>query len=633
MRGDKGWMRGSTHGPYGLKSVDNNEDIQYKVFIYQLFNGHGPNWHLPTEIFLTEHILIGIASIIVFGVGAQWLAWRLRLPAILLLLGLGFLAGPVAGFINPDELLGDLLLPVVSVSVALILFEGGLSLRIAELKGFGGVVRNLVTIGVLTTWVIGAVSAHLVLGLGLSLSVLLGAVLVVTGPTVIVPLLRHVRPVGHISSILKWEGIVVDPIGAILAVLVFEGIVSGGFREATSLAAMGITKTLLAGGLTGILGAWVMVVLLKRYWIPDFLQSPVTFMAVVGVFTISDFFQAESGLFAVTIMGIILANQTTVTVRHIVEFKENLRVLLISSLFILLAARLKFSDLQYISFESLAFLGALVVLARPASVFLSTIGSGLRFKERLLLMCMAPRGIVAAAIASVFSLRLLESGHTQAELLVPLTFMVIIGTVAIYGLGAVPLAVMLGLARPNPQGVVIAGAHSWARAIARCLNEEGFEVLLVDNNWANISKARMAGLPAYYGGILSEHLPHEVELGGMGRFIALTYNDDICPEDDKRVSQTLRGRLLFGSGVTYSYIGERFRGGSVIKATSLTEEFDFEAFNSLYKGEAVPLFLINEDRELSVFNIDNPPGPSPGHTLISLVKPVEETARLDEGKQ
>jgi NhaP-type Na+/H+ or K+/H+ antiporter len=592
---------------------------------------------------LTEEFLIGIASIIVFGIGAQWLAWRLRLPAILLLLGFGFLAGPVAGFLNPDELLGELLLPVVSVSVALILFEGGLSLKIAELKGFGGVVRNLVTIGVFATWVVGAVSAYLILGLDLSLSVLLGAVLVVTGPTVIVPLLRHVRPVGHISSILKWEGIVIDPIGAVLAVLVFEGIVSGGFREATSLAAIGIMKTLLVGGLTGVLGAWVMVVLLKRYWIPDFLQSPVTLGAVVGVFTISDFFQAESGLFAVTFMGVILANQKTVMVEHIIEFKENLRVLLISSLFILLAARLKLADLNYISLTSLAFLGTLVFLARPVSVFLSTIGSGLEYKERFLLMCMAPRGIVAAAIASVFALRLVETGHAQAELMVPLTFMVIIGTVAIYGLGASPVALMLGLSRPNPQGVMIAGAHSWARAIAGCLKEEGLEVLLVDNNWANISKARMAGLPAYYGSILSERFPEELELGGIGRFMALTYNDNInslaalhftdifgrgevfqlCPEDELRVSQKLRGRLVFGQGVTYSYIGERFRRGAVVKATNITEEFDFEAFKSFYKGEAIPLFLVDESKELTVYSTDCQPQPRPGQTLISLVKPVE----------
>jgi NhaP-type Na+/H+ or K+/H+ antiporter len=578
------------------------------------------------EFFLTEKLLIGIASIVVFGVGAQWLAWRLRLPAILLLLALGFMAGPVAGFIDPDELLGDLLLPVVSVSVALILFEGGLSLRIAELKGFGGVVRNLVTVGVLATWVIGALSAHMILGLGLSLSVLLGAVLVVTGPTVIVPLLRHVRPVGHISSILKWEGIVIDPIGAVLAVLVFEGIISGGFREATSLAAIGIVKTLVAGGLTGGLGAWVIVALLRRYWIPDFLQSPVTFMAVVGVFTVSDLFQAESGLLAVTFMGVILANQKAVVVEHIIEFKENLRVLLISSLFILLAARLKLTDLDYISLTTLAFLAVLVFLARPVA-------------------------IVAAAIASVFSLRLVEYGLPGAELLVPLTFMVIIGTVAVYGLGAAPMAGALGLARPNPQGVVFAGAHSWARTIASAINKEGFDVLLVDNNYFNISKARMEGLPAYYGSIISEHLPKEVDLEGMGRFVALTYNDDInslaalhfvdlfgrdkvyqlCPEDEKRVSQRLRGRLLFSPGVTYSSIGDRFRQGAVVKATHLTEEFDFEAFKKLYKGEVVPLFIANEKKELAVFATDSDLQPRPGHTLISLVKPVEETPEPVKG--
>ncbi len=268
---------------------------------------------------MTEHLLVGLAGIIILGIGAQWLAWRLRLPSILLLLLFGFAAGPATGFLDPDALLGDLLPPVVSLSVAVILFEGGLSLSFTELRQIGTVVRNLVSVGALVTWLVTAGAAHFILDLSAALAVLLGAILVVTGPTVIVPLLRHVRPVGPVNSILKWEGILIDPIGAMLAVLVFEAILAGGFQEATTLALTGVLNTVVIGGVNGVLGAMVLTFLLKRYWIPDFLHNAFSLMVVVGAFTASNVMQAESGLLAVIVMGMTLANQKMITVKHIVK--------------------------------------------------------------------------------------------------------------------------------------------------------------------------------------------------------------------------------------------------------------------------------------------------------------------------
>jgi len=288
--------------------------------------------------------LIGLASIVVIGIAAQWLSWRLRLPAIFLLLLAGFLAGAVTGWIDPDALLGEALFPVVSLSVAIILFEGGLSLDIAELAKIGRVVRNLASIGVVATWGLAAVSAYFLLGFDLRLSVLLGAILVVTGPTVIIPLLRHIQPTAKLGSAIRWEGIVNDPIGAILAVLVFNAIVVGELQGGMSAAAVGVVKALFAGGALGLLGAGLIVVLLKRYWVPDYLQSTVTLAVVLAVFSLADLVLSESGLLAVTVMGSALASQKVVTVRHIIEFKENLRVLLISALFIILAARMPLQD-------------------------------------------------------------------------------------------------------------------------------------------------------------------------------------------------------------------------------------------------------------------------------------------------
>ncbi len=595
---------------------------------------------------MSEHALVGLTTILALGIGARWLAWWLRVPAILLLLTCGLAVGPFAGALHPDELFGTLLLPIVSLSVAIILFEGGLSLRQRDLPHIGRILRNLIGLGALVTWVVSATAAYLLLDLDLALAVLLGAILVVTGPTVIVPLLRDIRPLGQVGPILRWEGIVIDPVGATLAVLVFEGIVADGFQHAAALVALGIIKTLVLGGVLGYLGARLVIQLLKPFWAPDFLHNPLTLMVVVVVFTLANVFQAEAGLLAVTIMGIVLANQKTVSIKHIVEFKENLRVLLISGLFILLAARLRLDALTQIGTESLAFLAVLIVVARPLGVTLSTIGSGLTWQERLFLSWMAPRGIVAAAVSSIFALRLVDAGYPQAERLVPITFVVIIGTVALYGLTAGVLARRLGLAQANPQGVLIVGAYAWARPIASALQSAGCRVLVVDTNWDNIAAARMDGLPAYYGNILEENSLELMPLDGIGRLIAWTPNDEVnalaalhCAEifgraevyqlppkeasasHEERIPLHLRGRLLFKAGLTYATLSSRLASSTAkIATTPLTAEFDYRAFQSAYQETALPLFVIDSAGNVTVCTTDNEIQPRAGQTLISLVE-------------
>ncbi len=602
---------------------------------------------------MSEEILVGIGTIVVAGIGVQWLAWRFNLPSILLLLLAGFLVGPVTGWLNPDELLGDLLFPVVSMAVALILFEGGLSLKFREIRTTGHVIRNLMTIGAAATWVISALAAYWALGFDLPIALLLGAILVVTGPTVIIPLLRHVQAVGRISAISKWEGIVNDPIGAIMAVLVFEAIVASrehGFEAATATVLVSILQTSVIGLILGGLSAMLLTLLLQRYWIPDYLQNNVTLMLVLLVFVLSNVVQEESGLFTVTLMGIILANQRAASIKHIIEFKENLRVLLIAILFIILAARLKPEDLATLGWGSVLFLAILILVARPASVLLSTIRSGLNWREKLFLSWMAPRGIVAAAVTSVFALELAEeAGYMQAELMVPQMFMVIIGTVAIYGLTAAPVGRWLQVAQPNPQGVLIVGAHSWAQAIASTLQGEGIKVLLVDTNQANISAARLAGLPAHCTSVLSDYIIDELDLAGLGYLLALTPNDEVnslaalhftevfgrakvyqLPPKEvehrrrETVSEPLRGRLLFGLEMTYAYLADRIENGSSIKKTKLTEKFGYGEFQGLYGSQARSLFLINPTGELIILTPDSQPIPQPGQTVISLVNSIDE---------
>jgi NhaP-type Na+/H+ or K+/H+ antiporter len=599
---------------------------------------------------MSEHLLVSLISILVLGVGAQVLAWRIGFPSILLLLIFGFVAGPVSGFLEPDRLFGDLLLPLVSAAVAIILFEGGLSLQIADIRETGAVVRNLVTFGALITWLLSAGAASLLLGLNVAAALLLGAVLVVTGPTVIIPLLKHVRPAGQVGSIMKWEGILIDPIGAILAVLVFEAVLAGGADQAIHDVALGMVRALFAGGLMGVLSGGIMVLLLQRYWIPDFLQNPLSLTLALGAFTLANLTQTESGLLSVTVMGVVLANQRRVSIKHIIEFKENLRVLLISVLFILLSARLRLEDLAHLDPASLTFLGILVAVVRPVSVLASTAGSDLHWRERVFLAWMAPRGIVAAAVASVFALELGAVGYPQADRLVPFTFLVIIGTVALYGLTAAPLARRLGLAIPNPQGVLIIGAHPWARAIARALQEHKYRVVLVDTDRANISAARAARLETFRASILSDAVLDQVDLGGIGRLLALTANNEVNalaalhftelfgrsevyqlpPEgkgrepDPEQLAQHLRGRLAFAPHATYGHVTARVHGGAVIKATHLTEQEDFAAFRESHGEAALPLFVIAEDGGLTVITADRPPEPEPGQILISLVDRVED---------
>ena len=468
------------------------------------------------------------------GVAAQWFAWRLRFPSILLLLGVGLLVGPGAelavgqAVIDPDALLGPLLMPLTSLAVALILYEGGLSLRLSEIADVEHVVRNLCSVGALVTWVGAAGAAWLCGLLSAGPSLLLGAILVVTGPTVIVPLLRQIRIRGQAGSLLKWEGIVSDPLGACLAVLVFEALLAGTVEAGLEHAAIGFLRAGAAGLILGCLGALLLILLERRHWVPHHLENPVSLAIVVGVFTLSNLAQGESGLIATTVMGCVVGNVLAEEIHPITAFKESLQVLLIGGLFVVLAARLDLADLRTaLCWESLLFLVLLVAVVRPAAVFLATIGSGLQLRERAFLAGIAPRGIVAAAVVSVFGARLAQAGLPGAERLVPLAFLVILATVAFYGIFAGPLARLLDLREPTPTGVMLLGAHAWARDLAAVLRQAGLVVLLIDTNRYRVKRAREDGLWAVHANALSEFVSDDLDLSGIGTLLTLTPNDAV----------------------------------------------------------------------------------------------------------
>ncbi len=564
---------------------------------------------------MNDTFVIGIVSVAVLGGSAQWLGWRLKLPSILLLLIFGMLAGPDGvGLIPTEAMFGDLLLPLVAIAVAILLFEGGLTLHLPELGDQLRVVGRLVTLGAAITWVLSALAAHYVLGLSWPLAILIGSILTVTGPTVVIPLLRQIRPTGPGGAVLKWEGILIDPIGAVLAVLVFEALVDGAFASAF----VGIGKTIVFGSLFGLLPAFLLVLCLQRYWIPDHLHSASALALALLGYALANGFQHESGLLAVTVMGVALANQDRVDITHITEFKENLQILIISALFVVLAAGVEWSALAaLINLRFALFLAILVLLVRPLAVSLCTLDGRLKGPDRLFVSAMAPRGVVAAAVTAVFALRLEEEGFAGAEQLVPIMFLVIAGSVAIYGLIGRPLALRLGLAERNPNGFLIIGAHPFARGLAQALQEAGLPILVVDTNPGLVRLASQRGLPVYHGSVLSDQAAQDLDLPVIGNLLALTANDEVnalsarhyvhlfgrqnlfqlapgrvSQGESSELSPGLRARVLGAAGLTYEELQRRYASGQRFISKRWTGEVGVGAWAREHGEEAVPLIVV-----------------------------------------
>lgn len=599
-----------------------------------------------------------LAGIGLLGMLCQLLASWVRLPAILFLLLSGIIAGPVTGMLNPDALFDDLLFPFVSLAVAVILFEGSLTLRLDEIKSLKSVVRNLITTGALITVTVTALATHYLIGLDFTLSFLFGAVVAVTGPTVIIPMLRTVRPNANIANVLRWEGIVIDPLGALMAVIIFNFIIASETADAYTTAFMTFGTVLLVGGVTGYSFAVLLGETLRRHLVPEYLRNFLSLSLVLGVYAISDTLQHESGLLAVTIMGMVLANRKNTDIDDILEFKESLSVLFRSGLFIILASRVNFDHFLSLGWHSLLILGVLMFIARPLAVFASSIGSELAVKEKLMIAWIGPRGIVAAAVSAIFAIRLAEAGVSDAELLVPLTFMVIIGTVVIQSATAKPIAGWLGVREPDTNGALIIGAGNVGRQIAKVLNHHKIKVILADTNWNNIAQARMDGLQTYYGNPVSEHAEHHLDLVGIGMLLGMSgrpnsdtlasikYRTDFgannvyelissreqATPDKHRTAIRHRGRQLFGQEINYGIIAGWLRSDAEIRSTKLNEEFDYKAFLERHQNRVIPLFALTPKNQLQCYSVDDQPEPGEDWTVISLFLPegVEYTPAYDE---
>jgi len=582
------------------------------------------------------------ALILLVGAAAQWVGARVRVPAIVFLLVAGVLLGPVSGVLDPDHTYGEMLFPAVSLAVAVILFEGSLALGHAGLRLAGTVVMRLLTMGAAVTLVGGALAAELLLGVDRRLAWLVASVLIVTGPTVIGPLVRSIGLRGRTGRILEAEGILIDPMGAVLTVLVFEAFFGTGERAAA-------TKLVLAavGGVGfGLLAAGLLALALGRFLVPDQLQSVVTLAVVLAAFAASDHVQPESGLLAVTVAGVALGAQRRAHVRDVLAFNETLGTLFISGVFVVLAARISPDTLTDVGHRTLLFLAAMVLLVRPLTVFVSTIGSTLERNGRLFLAATAPRGIVAAAISSLFALRLSDGESDQGHVLVTATFTVIAGTVLLSGFTARPLARRLGLVETGVGPALVIGAGPFPRSLATTLRDLGDEVdaetILVATDEEDRRAAKMEGLRCASGPVLDAETWERAGIADASVVLALDRTDEIntvaaryaasvvgrrntfqapLERSERRTVTPVEvvGRPLFSYDATVAELDRRICDGWSVRATPFTEEFNWQEHRRVHP-RAIPLAVVRGGK-VTWLEAGSEPKVGAGGVVVALTPP------------
>ncbi|WHO38731.1 sodium:proton antiporter [Sphingobium sp. AP49] len=598
-----------------------------------------------------------IALIGILGIGAQWIAWRTGWPAIALMLAAGVIGGPVTGLIDPKLTFGELLEPMVSVAVALILFEGGLSLNFRELRKTDGAVTRLVVLGAPIGWVLGAFALYYVAGLVWPVAILFAGILVVTGPTVVLPLLRQSNVAARPRAILKWEAIVNDPVGALLGLATYEYLRRS--SEGSTLAAviLSLVAAAIIAGLIGWLAARAIGWAFQRGHVPEYLKAPILLVAVIGVFVLSNLIQAETGLVTVTVMGVALANMKFDSLRDIQPFKENVTVLLISGVFVILSASLDLNVLRQFEWRFLAYLLVLLFVVRPATVLLSLAFSPVPWNERLLVAWIAPRGIVAVAISGLFALRLDRLGYGDGAILVTLSFSIVVATILFHGFSIKPVARLLKVTGAQDKGLLLVGATPFSLSLAAQLRQLEVPVMIADNSWQRLAPARHGGIPTYHGEILAEATEERLDLTQFQVLAATSeneaYNALVCNEfapevgrdnvyqlgdasddhDPRALPESLRGRALFDSGLGVEEIMIREDTGWTFRKTRISDQFGFEAAKADLPIDADMLLLLRKNGTMRFFTHASRPTPQPGDTILSYVPPTHKTRKKQEGEE
>jgi NhaP-type Na+/H+ or K+/H+ antiporter len=604
--------------------------------------------------------MVELAGIIILGILAQWVAWKLKIPAILPLILIGLLVGPLSTFMSADGnqwlqpiwngekglFPGENLFYFVSLAVGIILFEGGLTLKRGEISKVGSAIGKLISIGAAITFIGAGIAAHYVFGLNWRISFLFSALIIVTGPTVITPILRNIPLKKDVAAVLRWEGILIDPIGALVAVLVFEFISVEGDSGYTKQALLDFGKIVLIGMAFGVSAGYALYLSIKKKLVPHYLSNVVSLSVVMLVFVLSDLFAHESGLLAVVVMGMYLGNSDLPSLKELLYFKESLSVLLVSILFILLAANISVDDLLLVYNWKTAILLAIVIFVlRPLTVFASTIGSSLKINEKLFISWVGPRGIVAAGISSLFGTKLVSKGVVGAEYITPLVFAVVLVTVILNATTARIMAGWLSVFLKKSEGILMVGASKVSRLIATYLYKNNRHVVLIDSNQLNINRAKELGLEAFTTNIYSDDLTDNIELNDVGYLLAMTGSDEINKQAINRfgkyfgengtfrlmTSEEMRRRKSLSAKELFSYTHDYTRFTEVAQDYPSIQEIPVESHNQFLRvlniigenEEAIPLFLKRPDGFLDLITAPAELEVEEGCNLVYLGKPMD----------
>ncbi|MBD7985342.1 sodium:proton antiporter [Sporosarcina sp. Sa2YVA2] len=599
-----------------------------------------------------DSLLFDLMLVILIGILSQWVAWKYRMPAIVVMAVAGLLVGPIFGLINPQESMGELFGPIITFAVAIILFEGSLNLDVREIRGFSKPVGRIVTIGAFIAWIAGSLAAHYLAGLSWEVSFIIGGLFIVTGPTVILPLLRQAKLKPRVAAILKWEGIVVDPFGALLAVFAFEFI-----KFINSEVTLNALLLFFAASAFAVIIGWVAALIIgnafERGSIPEYLKAPILFVVVLSVFVFSDEIMHETGLLAVTAMGMKMANMRLTTLNDVRHFKEDISVLLISGIFVMLTASLDPKILIEIFNPSIVlYVTAMLFVVRPLSIWISTIGTDLSIREKLLIGWIAPRGIVALTVSGYFATILLEKGYEDAELLTALTFALVLSTVVLHGFSIGFVAKKLNLTTTDESGVAIIGGSKFAAELAQSVKDTGNEVLILDQTWAGLAEARKLGLSSYVGDILSEQIEYHIDLTPYRYMLAMTksdiYNAHICADfapdlGRKNLFQTAfhvgrdtegftitGGQSLFTPAISIYELEDRMHAGHGIRKTLLTKQYSYTQYLRERDDKSILLYILRADGSIEFFTPKDELQATAGDAIISLTSPAKTIERVKE---
>lgn len=595
-----------------------------------------------------QDIITAISLIMVLGVASQWVAWRLKIPAIVLMFFVGLFIGPISGFFEPTVVFDEFFRPFISIAIAIILFEGGLSLKIQELKETKRAVRRMI-VGAPLSWFLTALAAYYIGGLSWPVSILIGGILVVTGPTVIMPLLKQARLNTRVGSVLKWEGIVNDPIGALFAVLAYEYFTL--FRETGSVAGnlslfFGNTLIVLLAsyGLARAVG-W----LFTKGFVPDFLKVPVILASVISSYVMANHLQHEAGLVAVTVLGVALGNMRLASIEEIRRFKEVVTLILVSAVFILLSATLQTHQLSVIDFSGVMFVVALLVVVRPLMVMTVTAGTELTWQEKVLVSWIAPRGVVCVAVAGIFAPDMIAYGYEDANKLIPLCFGVVFVTVVLHGFSIRYLGRKLELVAKKENGVMLIGASPMAFDLAEVIQSREVPVIVADNNWNKLKPIRVANIPTFYGEVLSDEAEHRLEFNQFSYLLALTdsvaYNSLVCSryvhefgrdniaqlarrkdddDDPNAYTNTLRGKTLVGEEMAFDKFSRKHAQGWRFVSSRLTETYTYKDYMEQKGENCIPIMAITESGKIIFNTKDSEYTPGRGDVLIAFMKIEQE---------